>query len=165
MTPSMSSFVMRIPNPRGREMVAEIEYSGIVITAGSDVDERFVKGQAVFGAVDENRHVFSGAGTMQDYLLLDANDVNLVPRELGMDEAAGIGCVGLTAVNMIQTAGITKTSRVFVNGASGGVGICCVQACKAVGAYVVATCSEQSRQLVESLEPDEVSHDKAVGYC
>ena len=165
MNPSFPDIVMRMVNPWGMERIAEIEYSGTVIAAGSDTDSLFTKGRTVFGAANDQKHIWFGEGVMQDYLLLNKNEVYVVPQELEVAEAAGLSCAGQTALNMVQVTGIIKGSRVFVNGASGGVGIFCVQICKAVGAYVVASCSEQSRQLVESLNPDEVSCIGAIGHC
>ena len=165
MNPSLSDIVMPMVKPWGLERVTEIEYSGTVIAAGSNTDSLLTKGRGVFGAIHDQKHIWYGAGVMQDYLLLNKDEVYLAPQELGMAEAAGLSCAGQTALNMVQVTGVTKGARVFVNGASGGVGMFCVQICKAIGAHVVASCSEQSRQLVESLNPDEVSRVGIIEHC
>lgn len=78
------------------------------------------------------------------------------PSNLSFAEAASIPLAGLTAYTvLIKQGGIKAGSRVLVNGSSGGVGVMAVQIAKAVGAYVVATCSEQSASLVKGLGADE----------
>ncbi len=60
-----------------------------------------------------------------------------VPAGVGLPEAAAMGIAGLTALNCVHTlAEVTEEDRVFVTGASGGVGTMIVSLAHAAGATV-----------------------------
>jgi len=83
--------------------------------------------------------------------------ISVVPENVPMDEAAGLGSVGQTAVKMCQRAGIKEGDKVLVNGASGGVGTMLVQVAKAMGAsVVVGICSGKNVEFVKEVGADEV---------
>jgi NADPH:quinone reductase-like Zn-dependent oxidoreductase len=80
------------------------------------------------------------------------------PPSLSFAEAASVPlAAGSAYLVLVKLANIQKGQRVLVNGASGGVGIFAIQIAKALGAFVVCTCSDATRELVESLGPDVVS--------
>jgi NADPH:quinone reductase-like Zn-dependent oxidoreductase len=100
--------------------------------------------------------MFYGVGSMAEYAVIPAREVAPIPKGLGLAEAAGLNGNGQTAALMIKNAEVKRGSRLFVNGASGGVGTLLVQIAKAEGAYVVATGSGGSVKLVKDLGADEV---------
>jgi NADPH2:quinone reductase len=75
---------------------------------------------------------------------------------LSFAEAAAAPLTLLTASMFFRQSKATRGQRVFINGASGGVGLLAVQLAKVKGLYVVASCSERTRAFVESLKPDEI---------
>jgi len=54
-----------------------------------------------------------------------------MPEWLSFEEAASLPIAALTALNGLRRCGVRKSSRVLVNGATGGVGHFGVQAAKA----------------------------------
>jgi alcohol dehydrogenase len=72
----------------------------------------------------------------------------------------------LTALNGLRRCGVGRGTKLLVNGATGGVGHFGVQAAKAQGAHVTATCSKGNRELALELGADEVygySGDDTIG--
>ena len=69
-------------------------------------------------------------------------------------ELALFPCSYSTAENMLHRANVKTGERVFITGASGGVGSAAVQLAKARGAYVVAVTSEQKQSAIQALGAD-----------
>jgi NADPH:quinone reductase-like Zn-dependent oxidoreductase len=68
---------------------------------------------------------------------------------------------GLIAyTSLLDKAGAKAGNRVLINGGTGGVGIWAIQIAKAIGCYVVVTCSEKSIDLVKSYGADECMNYK-----
>ena len=68
-----------------------------------------------------------------------AHQMIRIPEGVGFAEAAALPCAYGTALRMMYTIGQVKTGeRVLILGASGGVGVCCVQLAKLAGAEVIA---------------------------
>jgi NADPH:quinone reductase-like Zn-dependent oxidoreductase len=135
--------------------LAEGEFSGIVCSKGTNTPSWFTPGTRVFGSLPMLEH-FSGKGVLAEYISVPARHVAVVPECMDMVDAAGLSGAGLTAWNMFLEISIKPGDRLLVNGASGGVGIMVVQLAKAKGAFVVATCSERSRELVLRFGASEV---------
>jgi NADPH:quinone reductase-like Zn-dependent oxidoreductase len=87
-----------------------------------------------------------------------------VPASIPLTEASTLGCAGIVSLWGIKhAAGVKPGQRVFVNGGSSGTGLFAVQFAKALGAYVVATGSGQSGELLTKLGVDEVVDYRKVG--
>jgi len=71
------------------------------------------------------------------------------------EQAACVGCVGLTAYQCIAPF-VKAGDKVFINGGSGGTGTFGIQICKALGCYVATSCSGANVELCKSLGADEV---------
>lgn len=96
---------------------------------------------------------------MSEYITVAAPTVVRKPDGIALEEAAGLGITGSTALAMLEKAGLKRGDSVLVNGASGGVGTLVVQLAKeAVGesGRVVAVCSGRNIELVSKLGADEV---------
>lgn len=69
-----------------------------------------------------------------------------VPAKVTLEQAASLPLAYGTAYRMMTTRGrVTKGEKVLVLGASGGVGVACVQLAKMLGAEVVACASSTSK--------------------
>ncbi len=79
-----------------------------------------------------------------------------MPEWLSFEEAASLPVAALTATNGLRRCGVQEGTRLLVNGATGGVGHFAVQAAKAKGAHVTATCSAANIELARELGADEV---------
>jgi NADPH:quinone reductase-like Zn-dependent oxidoreductase len=142
-----------------RPYIPELDFSGVIAAAGPAVPGSLKPGTAVFGSILLPAYLLSGSGSMAEYVVVSANCVSPLPEAegFGLAEAAGLNGNGQTAVLMLKNGRVGQGSKVFVNGGSSGVGTLLIQIAKAQGAYVVATGSVQSANMVKSLGADEVS--------
>jgi alcohol dehydrogenase len=86
------------------------------------------------GLVGETVH-----GGLAEYCRLRAHQLVKIPVGVGFSEAAALPCAYGTARRMMFTNGrVTAGEKVLILGASGGVGVCCVQLAKLAGATVIA---------------------------
>ena len=78
-------------------------------------------------------------GGLAEYCRLRAHQLVKIPDGVGFAEAAALPCAYGTARRMMFTNGRVKAGeKVLILGASGGVGVCCVQLAKVAGATVIA---------------------------
>jgi alcohol dehydrogenase len=80
--------------------------------------------------------------------LTKAKDHQLVriPEGVSYVDAAGLPCAYGSAMRMMYTNGcVSKGEKVLILGASGGVGVCCVQLAKLVGATVIVCASTEDK--------------------
>ncbi len=138
------------------------DFAGIVKEVASGV-YGFKAGDRVYGAIP----AFSGKpGALAEIANVDQKNVRAMPGWLSFEEAASLPIAALTALNGLRRCCVGKGTSVLVNGATGGVGHFGVQAAKAIGAFVTATCSEGNTELARELGADEVygySGDSTIG--
>jgi NADPH:quinone reductase-like Zn-dependent oxidoreductase len=128
------------------------DFAGIVKEVSPGIDD-FKAGDRVYGAVP----AFSGKpGVLAEIANVNQKNVRAMPDWLSFEEAASLPIAALTALNGLRRCGVLKGTRVLVNGATGGVGHFGVQAAKATGAHVTATCSAGNTDLARELGADEV---------
>lgn len=127
------------------------DVSGVIEAVGADVT-RFKVGDAVFSRPDIKRN-----GTYAEYVAIRADEVALKPKTISHVEAASLPLAGITAWEVLITAGQLKAKqRVLIHAGSGGVGSLAIQLAKSRGAYVIATTSGRNSDFVKSLGADEV---------
>jgi len=125
------------------------DVAGIVVRAGSKV-RKFKPGDEVYARPRDGR-----IGTFAQSIAIDEADVALKPKNLSMEEAASIPLVGLTAWQvLVETAGLKKGQKVFIQAGSGGVGTFAIQLAKHLGATVATTASAANADLVKGLGAD-----------
>jgi NADPH:quinone reductase-like Zn-dependent oxidoreductase len=128
------------------------DFAGTVLQVAPGVTD-FMPGDRVYGAIS----AFSGKpGALAEIANVHCRDARKMPEWLSFEEAASLPIAALTALNGLRRCGVHAGKRVLVNGATGGVGHFGVQAAKATGAYVTATCSDGNRDLAAELGADEV---------
>jgi NADPH2:quinone reductase len=95
-------------------------------------------------------------GGLAEYCVAPERDVYAAPDEMPDEDAAGFAIVYQTAwLALHQRAAAQEGETVLVHGASGGVGMACVQVARAAGLRVVATVRSQAkRAVVEALGAD-----------
>ena len=104
------------------------DYAGTVVAVGDEVNENWNVGDEVFGLCSRP----TGEGTFSQYLRIEKTDpVAKKPRNWSFEEAAAVPLVILTAFACLDWLPSESDGkrRVVVSGASGGVGMWCVQ-CK-----------------------------------
>ncbi|WP_044550705.1 NADP-dependent oxidoreductase [Mesorhizobium japonicum] len=125
------------------------DVAGIVVRAGSKA-RKFKLGDEVYARSRDGR-----IGTFAQSIAMDEADVALKPKNLSMEEAASIPLVGLTAWQvLVETAGLKKGQKVFIQAGSGGVGTFAIQLAKHLGATVATTASAANADLVKGLGAD-----------
>jgi NADPH:quinone reductase-like Zn-dependent oxidoreductase len=128
------------------------DFAGIVKEVSPGISE-FKAGDRVYGAIS----AFSGKpGALAEIAGVHQKDVRPMPEWLSFEEAASLPIAALTALNGLRRCGVREGTRILVNGATGGVGHFGVQAAKAIGAHVTATCSAGNTDLARELGADEV---------
>ena len=132
--------------PKHRVLGADI--SGVVEITGSDAI-KFAPGDEVFGE--------AGYGGFAEYVCVNEDRIVPKPRNISFEEAAAAPMAALTALQGIRDHGNVKEGQsVLINGASGGVGSYAVQIAKWFGARVTAVCSGEKKDMVSTLDPEEI---------
>jgi len=137
---------IKITMPR----IVGLDLAGEVAEVGLDVTGWKVGDRVIVDPVDRKRGGLTGEtfdGGMAEYVRLGAHQLLPLPDDVGFDTAAALPCAYGTAYRMMLTRGAVKAGeKVLILGASGGVGTCCVQLAKLVGAEV-AVCASSARKL------------------
>jgi NADPH:quinone reductase-like Zn-dependent oxidoreductase len=93
-------------------------------------------------------------GAFADYVKVPVSEVFVVHSDWSDVELASLPCAWGTAENMLHRAGVVAGERVWVTGASGGVGSAAVQLAKRRGAHVTALTSRDKCDAVAALGAD-----------
>jgi alcohol dehydrogenase len=91
-------------------------------------------------------------GGLAELCLARAHQLVRIPDQLSYTDAAALPCAYGSALRMMYTiGGVSRGERVLILGASGGVGVCCVQLAKLAGATVIACAgsAEKAAKLTE----------------
>jgi len=133
------------------------DWSGVVLQVGSDVSSWKV-GDQVYGC--QPAADLHDDGSWAEKMRVDIEHMAAKPKNLSWEEAAGLPLVGLTSLQALRDEGGLRggqKARVFINGASGGVGHTAIQLAKCLGAdYVVGSGSAEKHTLLRELGADEV---------
>jgi len=137
--------------PLQMPFVLGVDLSGVVREVGTGV-EGFAPGDDVWAVVNQDQ-----PGGYQEVNAVDAAVVAKKPVNVNHVQAAALALTGLTAMVAIDdTAGLKAGESILVQGGAGGVGSFAIQAAKALGAEVYATCSARNVDYVTSLGADHV---------
>ncbi len=125
------------------------DVAGIVVGIGSNV-RRFKLGDEVYARPRDGR-----IGTLAERIAIDQADVALKPGTIGMEDAASLPLIALTAWQaLVERAGLEKGQKVLIHAGSGGVGTVAIQLAKHLGATVATTTSTANVDLVKRLGAD-----------
>ncbi|TDR88891.1 quinone oxidoreductase family protein [Enterovirga rhinocerotis] len=97
-------------------------------------------------------------GGLAELCKAKAHQLIRLPEGVSFEQAAALPVAYGTALRMMTTVGQVKAGeKVLILGASGGVGVCCVQLAKLAGAYVIAAAgSEEKGERLKALGADEI---------
>ena len=97
-------------------------------------------------------------GAAAEYLAVPLENLVRIPEGVSFEQAAALPVAYGTALRMIEErARVQPGETVLVLGATGGVGSCCVQLCKRIGARVIATGgSARKQECLRALGADHV---------
>lgn len=133
-------FSARAPNVLGYDVCGDVVAVGGAVS-GIEIGDR------VFGMQPVPR-----GGTYAEYTVLPASGVAKVERTVDPIAAAVTPLAGMTALQALRDhARVGPSSRVYVNGAAGGVGTFAVQIARILGAEVTAASSPDAHELLRSL--------------
>ena len=135
----------KFPKGLGGDIAGKIVEIGVKVT-------RFAVGDYVYGKISG----FKG-NTYAEYVVAKPEDLAQKPATLNFNEAATVPLAALTAYQALVNHGeLKKSSKVLINGCSGGVGHFAVQIAKAIGADVTGVCSTKNVALAKELGADRV---------
>jgi len=142
----MPGIRISLPLIVGSDIAGEISEIGPGVTGwrvGSRVlvDPVFRDGER-FGMIGETAH-----GGRAEYVAVPAAQLIAVPDAVSLEDAASLPLAYGTAYRMLVTQGrLARGEKILVLGASGGVGVACVQLAKLLGAEVIAGTSSAAKQ-------------------
>ena len=84
-------------------------------------------------------------GVLQEVMLLDAEAVTRIPRDLSFVEAAALPCAGLTAWRGLFEEGHVRPGQTVLVQGTGGVSIFALQFARLAGATVIVTSSSDEK--------------------
>lgn len=146
--------------PYKTPLVLGHDVAGKVVRVGAAV-RRFKVGDEVYSRPRDGR-----IGTFADYIAIAEDDVAPKPRNLSMEEAAGVPLTALTAWQvLVDRADLKPRQKVLIHAGSGGVGILAIQLAKHLGASVATTASAAGADLVRSLGADVVIDYKTQDFA
>jgi alcohol dehydrogenase len=148
---------IKIPLP----VIIGLDVAGEIVGVGPGV-EGWTTGDRVL--VDPINRVEGGLmgetvdGGLAEFCKARAHQLIRIPEAVTFEQAAALPVAYATALRMMRTIGKVATGeKVLILGASGGVGVCCVQLAKLAGAHVIACAgSEEKGRRLEKLGADEV---------
>jgi alcohol dehydrogenase len=99
-----------------------------------------------------------GNGGLCEYIAVDARQLIEIPERVSFKEAAALPIAYGTSHRMLFTrGGLKKGEKILILGASGGVGVSCLQFAKMAGAEVYAcTSGEEKARKLKALGADHV---------
>jgi NADPH:quinone reductase-like Zn-dependent oxidoreductase len=128
------------------------DFAGTVVAAGEN--SSFGEGDEVFGVT--LKPFAPCGGTMSEMSLINLDNACVIkkPKEMTFVQAAGLGCVFLTARTCIEHVQAyvepTSSKRVVVLGGSSSAGMYTVYLAKQRGWKVLATCSGKNKDWVQN---------------
>jgi alcohol dehydrogenase len=132
----MPGIKIAMPAIMGLDVAGEIAAIGPGVT-GWSIGERVLAdpiNRVEGGLIGETVH-----GGLAELCRVRAHQLIRIPDGVSFPDAAALPCAYGTAIRMMYTNGhVTAGEKVLILGASGGVGICCLQLAKIAGAEVIA---------------------------
>lgn len=138
---------IRIPLP----VIVGSDIAGEVVAVGADVqawkpgdrvlvDPVFRDGKRT-GMIGETTH-----GGRAEFIAVPAVQLVAVPQAVSLEDAASLPLAYGTAYRMLVTqGGLARGEKILILGASGGVGVACVQIARLLGAEIVAGTSSPAK--------------------
>jgi alcohol dehydrogenase len=138
---------IKVPLP----CIPGLDFSGEIVEVGKAVKGWHVGDRVMVDPVI--RHQPSGGligemrpGGLAEYCAVPDQNLVKLPEDVSFEAAACLPVAYGTALRMMYTIGeVKKGEKVLILGASGGVGTCCVQLAKLVGAEVIACASNPAK--------------------
>ncbi|KAB2919349.1 MAG: zinc-binding dehydrogenase [Hyphomicrobiaceae bacterium] len=153
---------IKIPLP----VIIGLDVAGEVVEVGPGVTGWNVGDRILVDPVNRVEGGLMGEtvnGGLAEFCRARAHQLIRIPDRVTFEQAAALPVAYGTAIRMMSTIGkIEAGEKVLILGASGGVGVCCVQLAKLAGAYVIACAGseEKGRRLTELGADDIILYTK-----
>ncbi|RFS19207.1 NADP-dependent oxidoreductase [Chitinophaga silvatica] len=122
-------------------LIMGVDGAGVVEEVGEGVTH-FKKGDKVFG---QFIHSPIGEGSYAEFAIVpEKASITHAPSNISAAEAAAVPTAGMTAQQLLETAGLKKGDVLLINGATGGVGSFATELASAQGIKVIATVSDEA---------------------
>ncbi|MDQ4501847.1 NADP-dependent oxidoreductase [Sinomonas sp. ASV322] len=124
------------------------DVAGVVVKPGLDTPE-FEVGDEILAYA---RKDVVSSGTLAEFASVPVRTAAKKPAGLSFEHAAALPLAGLTALQTVRRAGVSRGARVLIHGAAGGVGSFATQLALLEGAAtVVGTASEHNHDYLRAL--------------
>lgn len=135
------------PNPRPADVeIPGLEFAGTVEAVGQRVT-MWAPGDQVMG--------IDAGGCYAEFVAVHERQLLAVPAAVGLDDAAAIPEVFLTAWDaLVVQGGMTSGRWALVHAGASGVGTAAIQIVRAIGGRIVVTCSAGKADLCRQLGAD-----------
>lgn len=148
---------IKIPMP----VIIGIDVAGEIVEVGPGVTGWQVGDRVLVDPINRVEGGLMGEtvnGGLAEYCRARAHQLVRIPPTVSFEQAAALPVAYGTALRMMTTNGKVKAGeKVLILGASGGVGVCCVQLAKLAGAYVIAAAgSEEKAERLKEIGADEI---------
>ena len=131
------------PGPPAEYEIPGLEFAGTVIANGDDAT-RYKEGDTVMGIV--------AGGAYAEFLTVHERQVMAVPKNISIQEAAGIPEAWLTAFDALVHRGNLEAGQLcLIHAGASGVGTASIQIAKIIGARVATTASTQKTDICKEL--------------
>lgn len=129
---------IKIPMPA----IMGLDVAGEIVAIGSGVQGWAIGDRVVVDPINRIEGGLMGEtvhGGLAELCRARAHQLVRLPEGVSFEQAAALPCAYGTALRMMYTnGGVSAGEKVLILGASGGVGVCCVQLAKLAGATVIA---------------------------
>jgi alcohol dehydrogenase len=157
---SLNPFDTTVREGHVKDMISSLpvtlggDIAGVVREVGAGVTSAQV-GDKVYG---QAAVVAGNSGALAEFAATKASQVAPIPVNLDFTEAASLPLVGVSALQALTDhINLQASQKLFIHGASGGIGSIAVQIAKSIGAYVAGSVrGSESIEFVKSLGVDEV---------
>lgn len=137
---------IKVPFP----VIPGLDVAGEIASIGEDVEGWSVGDRVLIDPINRVEGGLTGEtihGGLAELCRTKTHQLVRIPAGVTFEQAAALPCAYGTAIRMIQTNGsVTEGERVLILGASGGVGVACVQLSKLAGAEVVACAGSAEKE-------------------
>ena len=145
--PFIMHFVLGLFKPS--KSILGTDFAGEVAALADDV-KIFSKGDGVFGFID------TGAESQANYTKVKADQLFLIPENVGFKEAAASLEGAHYAYSFVHKVQIKTGQKVLINGATGGIGSALLQFVRQYDVHITVTCNDKNRELMKSLGADQL---------
>lgn len=142
---------IKVPLP----VIIGLDVAGEIVKIGPGVKDWSIGDRVLVDPINRVEGGLMGEtidGGLAEYCRARAHQLIRIPDGVSFEQAVALPVAYGTALRMMNTIGQIKAGeKVLVLGASGGVGVCCVQLAKLSGAYVIACAGneDKARRLTE----------------